>query len=572
MVLVIFNGLVVNGIYTVQKVIYRTVVYPSIFKKIKISKVQQRLASSFWIFWQPHFQYKYRYNRNKMSFYSVGFVACTVVCAALKYTELQGRHQKGAKNDTAEGESEGSAENASKSRDEPNEQQKYFQNCYLIVYVCAFFSDWLKGPYVYALYESYGYSANQIAILFLVGFGVSGISGPFVGAAADMFGRKRLCLAYFATYILSALCKPINSYLLLMIGRLLGGLGTSLLYTVFESWMVAEHNRRGYPQALLDDTFAKSTLYNGLSAVAAGLIAQMGASAMGFVGPFILALIPLGIGAVITFRTWRDDSSDLLDKASASSSNSDVNSSPSKNAKSNNEPTTIMSTVFDAMTVMREDVRILCLGMAQSLFEGAMYTFVFLWSPALCEGLTKAEIAEVPYGLIFAAFMVMIMAGSSMFSIMMRQHKLEMLPFVVHGASFICCIATFMCLGWSHGVFITFVLFEMICGVFFPVFGSLRAVYVPEKQRSTIMNFFRVPLNLFVVIVLIMKKNLSNETTFLICAVTHLVSLGSWFAFATINAQRNEAKGYSQVENRGSGEEAREENDNEEDFGSVQDV
>jgi MFS family permease len=144
------------------------------------------------------------------------------------------------------------------------------------VFVCAFFADWLKGPYVYALYEAYGFSPNQIAMLFLVGFGVSGISGPFIGAAADIFGRRKLCVAYFATYILSALCKPINSYAMLMIGRLLGGLGTSLLYTVFESWMVAEHNRRGYPNSLLDDTFAKSTLYNGLSAVAAGLIAQAG--------------------------------------------------------------------------------------------------------------------------------------------------------------------------------------------------------------------------------------------------------------------------------------------------------
>jgi MFS family permease len=282
------------------------------------------------------------------------------------------------------------------------EDQKKFQKSYLLVYVCAFFADWLKGPYVYALYESYGFTPSQIAYLFLAGFGASGLSGPFVGAAADVFGRRRLCIGYFVIYICSALTKPINNYLMLLIGRLLGGLGTSLLYTVFESWMVAEHNRRGYPQSLLDDTFAKSTLYNGLSAVAAGLIAQLGASMMGFVGPFMVALLPLGAGLFICISHWRDDA---VDRDSANAGSKDGQDTPAgpgvagaevaANSTVVAEEAGIMSTIKDALTAMNSDARIWFLGMAQALFEGAMYTFVFLWTPALCEGLTKAEVAKV---------------------------------------------------------------------------------------------------------------------------------------------------------------------------------
>ena len=142
---------------------------------------------------------------------------------------------------------------------------------------------------------------------------------------------------------------------------------------------------------------------------------------------------------------------------------------------------------------------------------------------------------------------------------------------VVHGASVICCIGTVASLGWSQGVFVTFVVFEMVCGVFFPVFGSLRAVYVPEKQRSTIMNFFRVPLNLFVVVVLIKKKDMTNEATFLVCAAAHLLSLGIWFAFATLNVQKGGSKGaYRPVDTekeRATPTSA----DEEEDFGRVED-
>ena len=55
-----------------------------------------------------------------------------------------------------------------------------FQINYLIVYSLAMFSDWLQGPYVYELYVSYGFNQQQIAELFVCGFGSSMIVGTFV--------------------------------------------------------------------------------------------------------------------------------------------------------------------------------------------------------------------------------------------------------------------------------------------------------------------------------------------------------------------------------------------------------
>jgi hypothetical protein len=120
-------------------------------------------------------------------------------------------------------------------------------------------------------------------------------------------------------------------------------------------------------------------------------------------------------------------------------------------------------------------------------------------------------------------------------------------------------------LGFSYGVFLSFVLFELMCGIFFPTYGSLRAIYIPEEQRSTIMNFFRVPLNLFVVIVLINKHSFSNELTFGLCMSSHLVSLGLWHAFTLVNSKTNGSKSgaeYSIVQ--------KDEIDQEGDFGDVE--
>jgi len=45
--------------------------------------------------------------------------------------------------------------------------------------------DWLQGPHVYALYDSYGMTTHEIEILFVAGFGSSMIVGTVVGSFAD---------------------------------------------------------------------------------------------------------------------------------------------------------------------------------------------------------------------------------------------------------------------------------------------------------------------------------------------------------------------------------------------------
>lgn len=56
-------------------------------------------------------------------------------------------------------------------------------------------------------------------------------------------GRKRACVTYCITYILSCITKHSPQYKILMVGRILGGIATSLLFSSFESWLVAEHNK-----------------------------------------------------------------------------------------------------------------------------------------------------------------------------------------------------------------------------------------------------------------------------------------------------------------------------------------
>ena len=374
----------------------------------------------------------------------------------------------------------------------PDERE--FQTHYLVVYTLAYFADWLKGPYVYALYQSYGLTEEKIAFLFIVGFASSGISGPFVGGLADSLGRKRMTIVYFLIYMGSALCKPFQDYDILLLGRILGGIGTSLLTTTFESWMVSEHQKRKYSQELLDDTLSKATILNSASAITAGIIAQISVGYYGYIAPFMLAICPLTSGLFICLIFWTEN------KGQTSSSGS--------------------LSLKDASSVISTNLWIL--GGTQSLFLGAMYTFVFLWTPALSSD-------SVPHGLVFSTFMAMICIGTTIFKCFSAQ--VEILPYVIFVISAISCSLSAIFMGNNTIVFSSFMAFELACGIMFPTYGSLRSMYVPDEHRTTIMNIYRIPLNLFVVLVLVNKRFMSLKVVFGICCATHCISLFAWYFF-----------------------------------------
>ena len=88
----------------------------------------------------------------------------------------------------------------------------------------------------YALYDQYGYSQHLIAVLFVAGFGSSMVFGSFIGGMADACGRRKFVILFAVIYALSCMTKHYKNFHILMLGRLLGGIATSLLFSVFDSW------------------------------------------------------------------------------------------------------------------------------------------------------------------------------------------------------------------------------------------------------------------------------------------------------------------------------------------------
>lgn len=397
------------------------------------------------------------------------------------------------------------------NKDRINTSQPFnsFKNNYLLVYSLMMAGDWLQGPYVYFLYSQYGFSKGEIGQLFIAGFGSSMLFGTIVGSLADKQGRRRACVTYCITYILSCITKHSPQYKVLMLGRVLGGIATSLLFSAFESWLVAEHFKRGFDQQWLSLTFSKAIfLGNGLVAIVAGLFGNFLVDSMnlGPVAPFDAAACFLAIGMAVILSSWTENYGD-----------------PSENKD-------LLTQFKGAAVAIASDEKIALLGAIQSLFEGSMYTFVFLWTPAL-----SPNEEDIPHGFIFATFMLASMLGSSIASRLMAHSspKVEsymQIVFVVSAASLLLpIVTTFLVpaanvkggsISFSGCIqLLGFCTFEACVGIFWPSIMKMRSQYIPEEARSTIMNFFRIPLNLFVCIVLYNVNAFPITVMFGMCSI-----------------------------------------------------
>jgi hypothetical protein len=126
-------------------------------------------------------------------------------------------------------------------------------------------------------------------------------------------GRKRAALLYVVSYSLSCITKHSSKYWVLMVGRLLGGISTSLLFSAFESWAVAAHAQAGFESSLLSDLFTKAVfLGNGLMAIAAGLVGNVLVEDLGLgpVAPFDAAVVVLVLGGIAIHMTWEENYGD----------------------------------------------------------------------------------------------------------------------------------------------------------------------------------------------------------------------------------------------------------------------
>ncbi|KEY75016.1 hypothetical protein S7711_01357 [Stachybotrys chartarum IBT 7711] len=402
---------------------------------------------------------------------------------------------------------------------------RFFGFCttFLVGYGLAIAADWLQGGFLYSLYKNtFELPEPTIASLFATGFFCGGISATFVGTFADRFGRKLACLCYCGMYAASCLTL-LSPYLpILFFGRALGGVSTTLLFTVFETWMVSEYHRQGFGHFDTGLSFVYSTMsiLNGFIAATCGVLAQVLVSVTGSeLTPFLVSIACLLSAGLFISRSWGENfgvpqSAQVFKKPAAKH----VPIGKTKVA------------LFDSTQILIQlDMGILSIGFAVTMLEGAMYIMVYSWSQALASARQRSGTPGAPpFGLIFANFMCALTLGSFLFahvtrkdnSLLLSSQTVQLTLSLAAAALLLTIVAQV-----EAYRFWAFCVFEFCLGMYFPSIGYLKGRLVSEEQRGKVYGLMRVPLNAFVLVVLstIKDGDKSREDRFITCSSLLLV-------------------------------------------------
>lgn len=131
-----------------------------------------------------------------------------------------------------------------------------------------------------------------------------------------------------------------------------------------------------------------------------------------------------------------------------------------------------------------------------------MYLFVFFWTPALKSAQTTTS--ALPYGLIFASFMASALAASLAFNLITARQVVRystLLLAILATANF--CFFSSVHPKSEQSTFWIFCLFEATVGMYWPCTGYLKGKLIDDGMRAQVYAILRIPLNLFVVVVLL---------------------------------------------------------------------
>ena len=398
-----------------------------------------------------------------------------------------------------------------------------FQQRYVPIYLLAVLGDWLQGPYLYRLYHSYGYVERQVVVIYISGLVSAAMVSPVRDLFANRYGRKRAAIMLSLLYALSCLFNMFGNYGLLIIGRCLAGIASSLLFSTLDSWYIYQHSQVfDFPKEWIPVTFSHIAFGSSVMAVVAGLLADLLVrwAGLSFVSPFIISIPVLISVAGLVLGLWEESKkAELVDVSSEK----------------------IKKECSSGLKEILVNPLVFLVGTIQSLFESTLFVFMFIWTPAiggrLLSDTVRIQLSDMPLGVAFASFMVCSVLGGLICDHLTNRLSLpysSILPTTcVVSAIFFALVALF---DWSihephHSwALVCLQLFQLACGFYYPVMRRLRETTLPDENKASITNWFRVPLTLVSALALLVLHNPSHgkpgvSGLFVFCSVLMIVAL-----------------------------------------------
>ena len=203
-----------------------------------------------------------------------------------------------------------------------------------------------KGTHLYTLYDGYGF---DVPALYAIGFLTGAVTTPITNPLIDALGRKKSAIIYCVLEIWINQLEQYPRIWCLVVSRMVGGITTNLLATVFETWLDTEYKRlsistttdtktsdadreESKEQTVKDcssnDSNASSTtsattpsssssyyetilrdamIVSNVASIGSGYLAHILATRYGAVGPFQGAVTSTAVALVVVAIVWTEN-------------------------------------------------------------------------------------------------------------------------------------------------------------------------------------------------------------------------------------------------------------------------
>jgi hypothetical protein len=155
---------------------------------------------------------------------------------------------------------------------------------------------------------------------------------------------------------------------------------------------------------------------------------------------------------------------------------------------------------------------VLSMGLIESLFQAVINIYLFIWTPILQNSTDKL----INVGFIFTCFVIALILGTTLFEIFMIYLRSEY--YISITLSLLIELTFFFFVYYVDNFLVRMILLAGINGIsgfVNPLNSIIKSRILIEEHRATLMSIFRIPLNFYVIIVLISLRYMNPFTVFL---------------------------------------------------------
>lgn len=387
--------------------------------------------------------------------------------------------------------------------------QKSLRLKYLLASTLVKSATWVKAPYIFALYNRlHKFNREEIGVLYSIDNLASLLLGPLIGSLNDILGRKKFCVGYCFLVICHIALRLTGSRELAYAAQIISGTCSILIDTSFESWLNFEANRyfsndkegQMEKNSFLREVFTKQVQLDCFCSILLTGVATWMYMKYDIFYPFYLCQVLAFLAGVYICLSWNEN---IIDKRIMDGEIDKIRPG-------------FVGTFKYSLERITSDFPLLYVGIIESCFKITLHMFLFIWTPLLeetCHGMIHP-------GAIFITFMLARLIGSELFE--MSKLVLRTNSYIITIFISISSAASF----WFSYVYLSFdlrlimfIYFDGISGIFLPLMSTLKSQLIPENLRTTIMTFFRIPINVFTIASLYLTKYL---TTYQICIIAFI--------------------------------------------------